>query len=192
MSEDRVYPLGVPSFLSGGCWVRSCPFQIQFWESRWPVVAFVVVAEWSKWSKIGLQEFQIFPEVRAYYAESRLYRISEDGVYSSSVPSCPFWGMSSSKRPVPDPIFAGSRCPVIELECFLVWSNWSKIGLEIPNPSRNLNLGWGFQVFNIWVRLKTIQVENYPSSVPSCLYLMDVEFEAAYSRSNYGKVDVAV
>ena len=109
-------------------------------RSMWPCSIGVVPGVF-KWSKIGLQEFRIRPEVRAYYAESRLYRMSEDGVYSSSVPSCPFWGMSSSKRPVPDPIFAGSRCPVIELECFLVWSNWSKIRLGIPNPSRSLNLG---------------------------------------------------
>ena len=35
--------------------------------------------------------------------------MSEDGVYQSSVPS--FLWMSSSKRPVPDPIF-GRGCPL--------------------------------------------------------------------------------
>ena len=39
MSKDGVYLPSVPSCLSGGCRVRSSPFQIQFLGSRWPIVS---------------------------------------------------------------------------------------------------------------------------------------------------------
>ena len=40
--------------------------------------------------------------------------MSEDGVYPSSVTSCPFGRLSSSKRPVPDPILGVDevRCSI--------------------------------------------------------------------------------
>ena len=43
-----------------------------------------------------------------------LYRMSEDGVYPSSVPSSPLWGLSNMKQPVPDPILGVEvvRCSI--------------------------------------------------------------------------------
>ena len=42
------------------------------------------------------------------------YRMSEDVVYSYNVPSYPFWGLSSLKRLVPDPILEVevARCSI--------------------------------------------------------------------------------
>ena len=67
-----------------------------------------------------------------------IYQMSEDGVYLSSIPS--FLGMSSSKRPVPDPILGleVARCSngmvrgVVQLV-----QNWFA---GIPNPIRSLRL----------------------------------------------------
>ena len=53
----------------------------------WLVVCLVWFVVWSKWSKISLQEFRLLPEFRCYDEVPGRYRMSEDGVYPSSVPS---------------------------------------------------------------------------------------------------------
>ena len=70
-----------------------------------------------------------------------LYRMSEDGIYSSSVPSCLFLGMSSSKWPVQDPILGVevARCSIgVVHDVIKVVQNWFT---GIPNPSRSLRSG---------------------------------------------------
>ena len=39
IGEEEFYSSSVTSFLSGGCRVRSGPFQIQFWRSSWTFIA---------------------------------------------------------------------------------------------------------------------------------------------------------
>ena len=81
-----------------------------------------------KWNKIVLQKFGIRLEFAFRMMFFDLYRMSVDMVYQSSVPSCPFCGMSSSKQPVPDTILdsryfncrEGSWC----------MAKWTKIGLQ--------------------------------------------------------------
>ena len=63
MSEDGVYPSSVPSFL------RDVEFEAARSSSNFGRIEVAVVALGrfmvrSKWSKIGLQEFRILPEVR--------------------------------------------------------------------------------------------------------------------------------
>ena len=85
-----------------------------------------------------------------------LYRMSKDGVNPAIIHSFSFWGISSSKRPVLDPILI-PRCLVVDLILFVEWSEWSKIGLQAYlNPTRNYKLGWCCQFFIGWVRMELI------------------------------------
>ena len=60
MIEDGVYPSSVPSFLG------DVEFEASLSRSKCGFEVFVVAlgwfVGWSKWSKIGLQEFRIFPK----------------------------------------------------------------------------------------------------------------------------------
>ena len=50
--------------------------------------------------KLVLQEFEFVPKVRGYIELPGFYRMSEDGVYPTSVPFCPLWGNSVSRGQV--------------------------------------------------------------------------------------------
>ena len=80
---------------------------------------------------------------------SGVYRKSEDGVYQPSILS--FLGMSSSKRPVPDPILGVevAHCSIGMVRGVVqVVQNWFT---GIPNQSRSSRLGLGRQVFIGWM-----------------------------------------
>ena len=69
-----------------------------------------------------------------------LYLRIEEGVYPSSVPSCLFLRMSSSKRPDPDIIlgFEVIRCSIGVVRCVVqVIQNWFT-GITIPTRSSRL------------------------------------------------------
>ena len=89
------------------------------------------------WFKIGLKEFRIQLEVRGRIKLPGLYQMSEDGVYPSSVPSCPYWGIKefeddSSRSNV---VVDVSRSSIGVVLCVNhVVQNWFK---GIPNPTRS-------------------------------------------------------
>ena len=58
--------------------------------------------------KIGLQESESARSSRFHWLPG-LYRMSKNGVYPSSVPSCITKAFSISKRPVPNPILVVDR-----------------------------------------------------------------------------------
>ena len=95
----------------------------------------------------------------------------------------PFWGMSSLKWHVSDPILRSSRWLVVALGWFVVRSKWPKIGLQefrIRPEVRVLRLSGAYRMSEDGV---------YPSSVPS--FRSDVEFEVASFKSNFEIIEVA-
>ena len=167
MNEDVVYSSSVPS-----CpfwWMSSSKTEVPdpiLGVSRWLVVALVWFVVLSQWSKIGLQKFLVAPkfEVRMMLT---VYRMNEDVVFSSSVPSCPFWWKSSFKTKVPYPILMVEVvfCSILVVRGIVqVVQNWF---IGIPNPSRSSMLGRVSQVFIGWVRTESFRrVFQFPSSVP--------------------------
>ena len=93
----------------------------------WPFVALGWFVVWSKWSKIGLQEFRIRMKFEFRMKLSGVYRMSDDGVYPSSVTS--FLGYVELESGHSRSNF-GDRWPVVALGWFVVWSKWSKNGLQ--------------------------------------------------------------
>ena len=75
-----------------------------FVGSRWLVVTLKWFAVWSQCSKIGLQRFRIRRLVRGRMSFLFFIEMSEYVAYPSSITSCHFWGMSSSKLPILEPI----------------------------------------------------------------------------------------
>ena len=93
--------------LSGGCRFRGGQFQIQFWGVEVARCSIGVVRGAVQVVQNWFTEFRIRPKFEVRMRLPGLYRMSEDGVYLSSVFSCPFLGLSISKRPFPDPILGG-------------------------------------------------------------------------------------
>ena len=89
--------------ISKRCRVRSGPFQIQNWRDEKSGCSMSVVDVRSKSSKIVYRISESNGMFEVIMRLPVLYRSSEDGFYQSSVPSCPFKEMSSSKRPISDP-----------------------------------------------------------------------------------------
>ena len=87
MSEDGVYPLSVPSFLSGGCRVRSGTSDPILWFEVARCSIGLVVLCGPSGPKLVFRISEFVPKFEVRMRLSGVYLMSEDGVYPSSVPS---------------------------------------------------------------------------------------------------------
>ena len=109
--------------------------------SKWPVVA--LGCSWCGPSDLKLvyMNSESFPKFEFRIRLSGVYRLSKKWVYQPIIPSCHSVEISSSKRPVPDPILGNevARCSIGVLRVVVqVIQNWFT---GIRNPSRSSSLG---------------------------------------------------
>ena len=95
------------------------PVKIQSLKMRSPFVALGRFVVWSKWSKIGLQQFRILSKFDVWMRSTGLFRISENEVYASNM--SPVLSGGSRVQSVRFKIqFLGSRWPFVALGLFVV------------------------------------------------------------------------
>ena len=77
--------------------------------------------------KLDYRNLESFPKFEDRMRLLVLYRMNENGVYNLSVPSCPFWEMSSSKWQIPNTILGDkvARCSIgVVRSVVQVVQNW--------------------------------------------------------------------